>query len=106
MTTTPTTTETGIDYTKYIEERDKGTIALLKGAPASGNYILTRTTFGISVVNGTPTIVEGTPQLKNINRQSLADIRALLLEEEATIISRRAQLDAIEADMNLRDTGK
>lgn len=96
------TTETGIDISKYTEEKAAGSVAMFKGV--GGNYVYQRVTYVVQMVNGIPTAVPSqAPQLANINRQSIADIRAALVNDEAAITAKRVQLDAIEADMNALD---
>lgn len=101
-----TKTETGIDISQYIKERDAGIITITKPIPASGNYFAIKAKFRAEIQNGAAVMIEDAPEVKNINRQSVADMRMNLIAQEVSIASIRAQLDAIEADMDLRDAGK
>lgn len=99
------TTETGIDVSKYVEEKAAGLVAITKPVKASSNYLVMRTTWTLKPgeAGGPPVPVEGPPQINNINRQSLADMRAILQADEDRINAVRAQLVAIESDMDALD---
>ena len=96
-------TETGIDVANYTADRDAGTVSLTKPVKASANYVYMRATHTVGKVNGAPALVEGPPQLLNINRQSLADLRK---QVQQTIAHYQHVLDeatAMERDMDKLD---
>jgi hypothetical protein len=99
------TTETGINIAKYIEEKAAGLVAITKPVKSSGNYLFMRTTWTLQPgeAGGPPVPVEGAPHVGNINRQSIADMRAALQAQEDAINATRAQLDAIGTDMDALD---
>lgn len=96
-------TETGINVSNYIAEREAGTISISKPVKASGNYVLMRATFGLEYTPQGPKTVEGAPELKNINRDSLAAIRKVLAEQRDALDHMDAQVTAMEADMDKLD---
>lgn len=97
------TTETGINIANYTADRDARLVSITKPVKQSGNYVWMRTTHTLQVINGVPTAVEGAPELRNINRQSVADFAAALDAEEQRLHAMRAQLAAITADMDALD---
>ena len=94
-----TATETGVDLTKYMEERDAGIVSIVKNDTNSGNYIFARTPYIIQLVNGVPTAVPGTSTVLNINLGSVNTIREKVLADKAKLENILTQLAAIEADM-------
>lgn len=94
-------TETGIDIANYTANKSKGAAVLLKGA--IGNYIYQSVTVSAEVVNGVAKIVQGTPSLANVNRQSLTEFKAKLDTEISALNSLHSQADAMLADMDALD---
>lgn len=86
--------ETGINISTYTIDRNSGAAILQKGV--AGNYIYQKATVSASIVNGVPVLVHGEPELKNINRVSVNELRAQLQSDVA-------QCDAILADMDALD---
>lgn len=96
-------TETGIDIGTFSADKAAGTAVITKPVKASSNYLYVKTNFKIASVNGVPSIVEDAPELRNINRQSLADLEASLVVQETAIANARTQITAIKADMDKLD---
>lgn len=96
-----TTTENGVNVATYIQDRDAGMAVLLKGV--AGNYIYQRAVYKVALVDGTPTLVADTPATINVNRQSLIDFSTMLDQQADQIANLRAQVAAMETDMNLLD---
>lgn len=96
-------TETGIDISNYAADKAAGLGRIIKPTPTSQNYLYVKSTFTAQIVNGVPTAVEGAPELRNINRQSLIDLEAQLVAQETAIANARTQIAAIRADMNALD---
>lgn len=103
MQTAHRTTETKIDITNYLSERDAGLVAVTKPVKTSGNYVFMRTTHALGVVNGSVAAIEGDPELKNINRQSVADFQKMIDADEAELARLREQVAALIADMDALD---
>ena len=87
-------TETGINIETYTADRDSGAAILLKGV--AGNYVYQKATVSAQIVDGLPVIVQGAPELKNINRTSLDTLKARM---QAVIV----HCDAMLADMDALD---
>lgn len=100
-----TKTETGINIATYAAERDSGLARLTKPLPGSGNYLYVRASWalGPAGADGRPVMVEGAPQISNINRGSLDDLELKLDEEEIRIREARVQIAALRADMDALD---
>lgn len=96
-------TETGIDISNYSADKAAGIGRIIKPTPVSQNYLYVKTNFTAQVVNGVPTVIEGAPEIRNINRQSLVDLEAQLAAQEAAIANARIQIAAIRADMDALD---
>ena len=96
-------TETGIDISAYATDKAAGLSRLLKPVPSSQNYLYVKATFAAQIVNGVPTAVEGNPEFRNINRQSLIDLETQLTAQEAAITNARAQIAVIRAEMDALD---
>lgn len=99
----PASTETGIDISNYISDKEHGTVALKKLVKNSGNYVFMRSTYSLKTIDGIPQAVEGPPEIKNINRQTVADFAVVLQRREDEINALREQLAAILADMDEQD---
>lgn len=96
-------TETGIDIGTFSADKAAGRVAITKPVKVSSNYLYVKTNFKIAMVNGTPSIVEDAPEIKNINRQSLADLETVLASQEAAIANARTQIAGIRVDMDKLD---
>lgn len=100
------TTETGINVATYTADRDAGVASLTKPVKASANYVYMKATHTVGLVDGKPAVVEGPPQLLNVNRQSVADLRAQLARQQNSIEYLLDQLAAMESDMDKLDKQK
>lgn len=96
-------TETGVDISTFAEDKAAGRAAITKPVKASGNYLYVKTSFKVVLVNGVNSIVEDAPEIRNINRQSLADLEASLAAQETAISNARKQIAAIMAEMDVLD---
>lgn len=97
------TTETGIDILNYVAERASGIVAITKPVKSSDNYVYMRARHAVQLVDGKPALVEGAPDLFNINRESLISVELKLQEDEARIKQARAAITAVQADMDAAD---
>jgi len=93
-------TETGIDLSKYIEEKTAGIVQITKNGTSGGNYIYARTPYVVQLVNGVPTAVSSSPTVMNINKLSVATIREKVLAEKLKLDTILLQLAAIDTDMD------
>lgn len=91
-------TETGVNVYNYVTDRDNGIVTISKGE--NGNFFHQTRVVTMGIVNNIPTLVEGQPRVLNFNAQSIADMRSALDANEAEITNIRAQLNALESDMN------
>ena len=96
-------TETGIDIGTFSADKAAGRATITKPVKVSSNYLYIKTNFKIATVNGAPAIVEDAPEIKNINRQSLADLETAIASQEASIANARAQIVAIKQEMDRLD---
>lgn len=92
-------TEVGIDITDYISDRASGSVRISKDASSPGNFIHSRDRYSIKMIGRVPTIVNETPELRNINMGSVVELSANLAAQEALIKNLRLQIAAIISDM-------
>ena len=90
-------------FKNYVAEKASGAVCIRKLNPASANYVIQRSTFTVQLVNGAPTAVESAPQLVNMNRQTLVELRAVADAGIAEWTALKEQVAAMEVDMNAED---